>query len=121
MTENGVERKLGELIGRFDGYENRLDRADDSRRRSHERMDEMAAGLSGVQSDMRQIDVRITATEKAVTATGEAVDRFERIEIRGRGAVAATWTIVRVVRWIGAGGTLAVILTWREIIAFFGG
>lgn len=48
-------RDIGVLIGKFDALEKRLDRADESRRHTHERIDQMSGDVTGMKADVAGI------------------------------------------------------------------
>ena len=115
MTEapqNGVERLLGTLIGRFDGFEKRLDQADKSRARMHVRVDEMAVNVTAFGGEVQRLIERLRGTE-------QAIDRFKKYEAGGQAAVSVITVlgrpISRAARWLGGLVVLGVVAFWREL------
>jgi len=63
MSAASVERQLGILIGKLEGIEDRLERADVSRATIHQRLDEVVMRTTHVESDLSTLKHRTDAMQ----------------------------------------------------------
>lgn len=58
-AQSSVERTLGVLLGKLEGIEDRLERADESRANVHRRLDELVMRTTHLETDMQATKVRV--------------------------------------------------------------
>lgn len=101
MPENSnIERALGTVIGQLRAIEDRLKRADDSRAKTHSRLDDLVLRTTYLESDMASTKTKI---EKIEAVTSDVVEM--RTKAMGAGW-AGKWIIRSALTLIGAAGWL---------------
>lgn len=125
MTEppNGVQRDIGELKGLLRGLIDRVNDADESRRRMHERMNTQTEQMFRLTA---QVSNLTDTTRDLVTVVAEVrgiAGRVEALE-RARKAVtdAASYLGSKVgggLKWILIGIGTAFVAFWRELLELF--
>lgn len=122
---NGTRQQLGILIGELRGINRRLDQADESRTRMHERLNEQTAQVSDLKHDVSLLSGKVAATEGKVTEVLSVVGRVEDLE-RSRKQVKSVlgWAATHLTagaKWTLAAIVAALVAFWRELLDFFRG
>lgn len=106
MAAGSIERQLGILIGKLEGIEDRLERADESR--------------AGLHKSQNEIVIRITHLESDVLAVKNKADKIENVtddvtkmrqQAQGAGT-AGQWLLKAGVGILGFAGWAFGIYTW---------
>lgn len=76
MSQSSVERTLGILLGKLEGIEDRLERADESRAGIHRRLDEVVMRTTHLEADVSAVKKKTEAiqsvTDDVVTLRSQA-------------------------------------------------
>ena len=106
MPETNVERQLGIIIGKLEGIEDRLDRADDSRARLHESLNNVVMRTTYIETDMTALNRKVESVEKIT-------DDVKTIRDQAVGAgTAGRWLIKIGIGVVTTAGWLAAAYTW---------
>lgn len=79
MPESSVERTLGLVLGKLEGIEDRLERADTSRAVIHQRLDNLVTRTAHLETDM-------TTTKTTVKAMQAVTDDVTKLRTQAQGA-----------------------------------
>lgn len=115
---HGLRHLMGKIEGKLEGIEARLDQADESRTRMHQRMNAQSV-------QMENISTRLAATETVVSEVRTIIGRVEALE-RAKKAVTTAVTFLgtragRGIKWAITLVLAALLALWREILDFFRG
>lgn len=83
MTDSSVDHKLGIVIGKLGGIEDRLEAQDTSRAKLHGRVDEVVQRIGRIESEQ-------TAMKVSIASATEVTDEVRRWKLMGVGALAVT-------------------------------
>lgn len=87
MMEGSIEFKLGEAITMLKGINTRMDRADESRAKIYERLDDMAQRETRIEGEVKSLGDRVVSIEKKVneqaTITEEVKTARDRVIFAG--------------------------------------
>lgn len=90
MTDDlggSIERQLDIMIGQLQGISRRLDHADDSRAKLHERIDEMAEGVARVSGKVDTVEAKMESVAEKVAGMEPDIATFRGIKTKAAGVV----------------------------------
>lgn len=106
MAEGNVDRELGELRGlmsgiidRLDSADRRADRADESRKRTHERLDEMASDLGSVKTRVESVDGKVDRMGEKIGRMEPEIELVRNLRGKAGGAVVVLGAIGALIWW----------------------
>lgn len=106
MSQSSVERTLGILLGKVEGIEDRLDRADVSRASIHKSLDEVVMRTTHLESD-------VLAVKNKTDAIQTVTDDVKQLRQRAQGAGTMGHWLIRIgIGIVTAAGWLAAMYTW---------
>lgn len=106
MSESSVERTLGILLGKLEGIEDRLERADESRAGIYKRLEDLVLRTTHLEADV----MSVKAKTDAIQSVTEDVKKM-RQQAQGAGTM-GRWLIRIGVGIIMAAGWLMTVYTW---------
>ncbi len=106
MVTGSVERQLGILIGKLEGIEDRLERADVSRATIHQRLDEVVMRTTHVEADLASLKHRTDAMQ-------DVTEDMRSLREKALGAgTAGRWLIKAGIGIVAFAGWGLSIYTW---------
>lgn len=121
MSEMGVERTLGVILGKLEGIDGRLESAEHSRKEMYGRMDGYTLEVIKVRQEVEGLSERIGDVEAKVESLAVVVARVENYERDSKRAWSALlWSgskIGGIIRWAVLTGIVAAAAMWERIVS----
>lgn len=106
MAQSSVERTLGILLGKVEGIEDRLDRADESRAGIHKSLDEVVMRTTHLETD-------VLAVKNKTDAIQTVTDDVKQLRQRAQGAGSMGHWLIKVgIGVVTAAGWIMALYTW---------
>ena len=103
MAQSTVERTLGVILGKIEGMEDRLERADDSRATIHRRLDDLVLRTGHLETDVASTKNKLESMEKVTVEVTTLRTKAQGAGALGRGLVRVGIGVVTAAGWaIGA-------------------
>lgn len=97
-----VERTLGIILGKIEGIEDRMERAENSRASVHRRLDDLVMRTTHLESDVASTKNKIEAMEKVTVEVTTLRAKAEGAGTLGRWLIRIGISVVTVAGWIAA-------------------
>ena len=95
-----VERTLGIILGKIEGIEDRMEKAEASRATVHRRLDESVARTSHLENEMGLIKTKLEGMERVTVQTTTLITKAEGAGTLGRWLVRVGIGVVTVAGWM---------------------
>jgi hypothetical protein len=102
MAQSSVERTLGILLGKVEGIEDRLERADISRAGIHGRLDDLVMRTTHLESDVMSVKAKTDAIQSVTDDVKKMRQQAQGAGTMGRWLIRIGIGIVTVAGWLAA-------------------
>lgn len=99
-TNAGVERTLGIILGKIEGIEDRMEKAEASRANMHRRLDESVTRTAHLESEFGLIKSKLEGMEKVTVQTTTLITKAEGAGTLGRWLLRIGVGVVTVAGWV---------------------
>ncbi|MBN9242419.1 MAG: DUF1515 family protein [Mesorhizobium sp.] len=105
-TNASVERTLGIILGKIEGIEDRMEKAETSRAGVHRRLDDLVMRTTHLEADVASTKTKLDGMEQVTVQTTTLITKAEGAGTLGR------WLIRIGIGVVGAAGWLVGVYTW---------
>ena len=105
-TNASIERTLGLILGKFEGIEERMDKAESSRAGVHRRLDDLVMRTTHLEADVASTKAKVEGMEQVTVQTTTLITKAEGAGTLGR------WLIRVGIGVVGFAGWLVGVYVW---------
>lgn len=99
MAQSTAERTLGLILGKIEGIEDRLERADDSRATIHRRLDDLVIRTGHLETDVASTKNKLESMEKVTVEVTTLRTKAQGAGTLGRWLVRLGFAVISAAGW----------------------